>query len=1073
MDAAGAAGAAGAAAASSTSHGCSQPSATSPRAATTRATTTTTTTTTTRARPLHGLSDLDDARPLHTASVRPDTTLAHPKPIAHPLVPPLSHHSHDVHDARHAHHAHHLHPVPDHLLRSTSGSAARNIAQLEATAERLSMTSSIDDAIRELHAELKRSDSRRSARLGLSPPAPVDHLSASSLSSASRHLSARASIVSLNGAARHGGYSPAAFVMSPSTSLTSRLPSGSASSAAHGDVVTLEYILSRHGPGKCSVRSARSGRLSLAEISESDPVSLTRQAFDEADAAPPLEEQSPEALQLTRATTGGPASPSDAAFHQMSGHHAPAPQALSHDDYDSTAARVPQQQPGHASSYPGQAQRPASGHSTTTFEQARDAFIDFDGVHCEASDEQDSSPILHLEMSQPAAAPAAVPAGAPAHGPAQGPGPAPVPVSMARPTSFIDPSTGTNMLYYPARVPAMLNLPPKLSSKAKSAGGRDHRRSQVLDTMMDVNTPDMSTSPRGQHRRRSTQTSFGLGASSSEAPVKNSWLPDPVADHRNSFAALSSFGGPFDTLDPQGASRPDEKQPSLLAESREPSVRGEAVPDHLRRPERLSKALKNNNRKSVMSMLSSLPSQLRASAFFDVPSAAPDVEIKDGSAMATLDSILDASATAPVSAFTDHVFAGKLGAETYGKQTKQKKTPSSAVTGTGQAPPAVAKPSKRMSSMMWLGKHGSSHEDLEQKRPHSSLALASARVNDATVSGEPPTVNTADGGLWTGGESNDGQQQQGEETRTFEAAEDGEEEAEEQDDSYHGPPTTLLAELQLRKQQQKQRARNMGQGLPNSNYATLLEMDTVAETQKKNRQSRRVNLAWEGNDTALDQDESDDDDVPLAIIAAMQRGAKNLADLERPLGLMERREMEDNEPLSHRRARLQGVEPPPPPPAARSRASMMSLSASRLFEGVQPLQPEVLTPSATSQTPAEVEEIEDETLGNRRRRLATKDGELPKTRPVSSAFSAELLSQFGGAEESKPRAKSDRKEGDTKAGIVSDAAGEEEETLGQRRRRLQAEREAREREMGLGHPAGAPSHRAQEDGQRLSLANVL
>ncbi|KAG6009868.1 hypothetical protein E4U21_000970 [Claviceps maximensis] len=979
----------------------------------------------------------DDSRPLRTASVRADTTLAHPKPIAFP--PPLGRRP------------------PDSLVRS--GSATGNIAQLEATAERLSMTSSIDDAIRELHCELKRSDSRRSARLGLPTMASVDENSASSPSLASRHLTTRASILSLNSAARHGGYSPAGFVMSPNTSLTSRLPSGSSHSSARGDVITLDYILSRHGTARSSMRSVRSGKLSLAEISESDPVSLNQQAFDEADAAPPLEDQSPEALQLTRGTTEAPSSPPDALHHMMPDHHSLASQALDH-HYSTMASTRSAVQQNHAYTSRGQAQRPASVHSANTFEQARDAFIDFDGVHWEAPDEETLSHHTQQEVDSALTSPRPAPASAPA------------PVSMARPASFIDLSTGNNMLYYPARVPAMLNLPPKLSSNPKSAG-RDNRRSRICSAMTDADSPDLSTSPQRPRRlhRNSRHGNFGLASSSSEVPIRESWLPDPVADHRNSFAALSSFGGPFDALDPQGVPPADEKPPSLLAET-EFFDRGEAVPDyHLRRPERLSKA-STNNRKSVMSMLSNLPSQLRASAFFDFPSASPEIEIKNGSAMATLDSILDASATAPVSAFTDHPYAGKLGPETYGKQKKQKKMQSSAAATQAQAQAPLATPilPKKRSSMMWLSKRFSS-QDL-------------TKFDDASFSDDGrqrlSSVNPADKSIRAGAENsqvyNEQQQQEAAENEKKEEEEE-EEETEEQDDpdeSYYGPPTTLLAELQLRKQQQKQRVRNMGQGLPNSNYATLLEMDTIAETQKKNRQNRRVNLAWEAADAPLDQDETDDEDVPLAIIAAMQRGAKNLADLERPLGLMERREMEDNEPLSHRRARLQGIEPPPPPPLLRpaisQHPSMMSLSASRCFEGIQPLQPEAVTPGATSQTPVEVEEIEEETLGNRRRRLTTKDGELPKTRPVSSSFSAELLSQFGSPKESKTQAKDD-KEG----GPMADAAGEEEETLGQRRRRLQAEREARDREMGLGNAAAAQSQPGPDDRQqqRLSLANVL
>ena len=65
--------------------------------------------------------------------------------------------------------------------------------------------------------------------------------------------------------------------------------------------------------------------------------------------------------------------------------------------------------------------------------------------------------------------------------------------------------------------------------------------------------------------------------------------------------------------------------------------------------------------------MASLPPQLRASMFFDYPSTQQDIEVKGGSAVATLDSILDASAYAPVSAFTDHPIVGQVGPEVYGR----------------------------------------------------------------------------------------------------------------------------------------------------------------------------------------------------------------------------------------------------------------------------------------------------------------------------------------------------------------------------------------------------------------------
>jgi hypothetical protein len=100
---------------------------------------------------------------------------------------------------------------------------------------------------------------------------------------------------------------------------------------------------------------------------------------------------------------------------------------------------------------------------------------------------------------------------------------------------------------------------------------------------------------------------------------------------------------------------------------------------------------------------------------------------------------------------------------------------------------------------------------------------------------------------------------------------------------------------------------------------------------------------------------------------------------------MERRELEDNEPLSQRRERL------------------------RSHGGLQ-REPLRRTPDFDGATPEPVEDANP----------------LPSARPVSGDFSLELLHQFG----------------DPAAAPAAAPEEEEEETLGQRRRRLLAEREA-------------------------------
>ncbi|KFH41739.1 hypothetical protein ACRE_075400 [Hapsidospora chrysogenum ATCC 11550] len=922
--------------------------------------------------------------PLHTSSVLPGTKIAQPKPITLPSpgtstpLPIKPHH------------------LPEQTIRGAA--FADNVAQLEATAERLSTgTSSIGDAIRDLHAELKRSDSRRSSILAAhlraqsednssDPPPGVGQLK--------RHLSNSSSIVATNIAARYRGYLPGGLVMSGNNSPTGRLRSGSGNSSGRPGI-DAEPVLTRHGPGKASVRSVRSTKLSLAEISESEPTSLTKDAFDAADAAPPIEHDSNDNDVTIRPTEQDTTAVSGTeSFHKMLDESFN-PEAGSGDK----AAQAKREETA----------RPATSHSVNTLQEAQDAFVDFDGVHWEPDQEpflpQFEPPIPmvhdHPELPTPHLAPA----------------------TMVQPQSYIDPQTGQQMLYYPARVPALLNLPPKLSSKPK-AEQRQSRRSKVLSVMLDA-------------RQNSQEVEAKRRTGMPEAP-RQSFLPDPLAGHRGSFHALSQEKW----CDPEG------QEPTVQAA-------GQPGPDHepenesapLRRPQRLSRN-EPDNRKPRPSRPSNLPPQLRASAFFDLPPAAPEVEVKEGSAMATLDSMLDASTSAPVSAFTNHTFAGKLGSEVYGKEKKYKPKPSASSLAPEDP---VKEPKKKRSSRSWF-KRGSSHngEDKSEGRVRDSRSRSPSAASDIDVDTDVPETQRL-------AESADGESDRP--TGDADADESSEEESDD-DGAYTGQPTTLLAELQLRKQQQKQRTQPRAYG--QASHMTLLEMDAVAETQRKHRQTKRVNLAWEDPDAHADQNGSDDEDVPLAIIAAKHQGAKNMADLERPMGLMERREMEENEPLSHRRARLQGHKPVSM--ALPKRQSVATLSA-HLGGNAAHIRTTSSLPRSQATSEPEEPEVEGETLGERKRRLEAK--ELPRARPVSNTFSAELLSQFGDLDEAKDMGSNDK----NKENQVPAGAEEEEETLGQRRRRLQAEREAREREMSYNNLVGQPA--APAVSRRLSMADVL
>lgn len=347
--------------------------------------------------------------------------------------------------------------------------------------------------------------------------------------------------------------------------------------------------------------------------------------------------------------------------------------------------------------------------------------------------------------------------------------------------------------------------------------------------------------------------------------------------------------------------------------------------------------------------LSTAPPQLRASVFFDRPSATLEVEVKQDSAVATLDSILDASANAPVSAFTDHPYAGHVGSYVYGKSKRKTLTKDPG----GQ---------KERHSQHLMGHRHSTAVGDEHER---AVGSDDGRHKDHL------------GGSRYGDDSAQTDDSESEDESTSEGSEDEEEEPD-----YVGPPNTLLAELELRKQELKQRRRTALPVATPGMQTTLLEMDAMAQKKSEKRRQRPVTLAWDNRDTA------DDDDVPLAMLYPDKANAQND---DRPLGLMERRQLEENEPLSSRRARLRGE----PIPEKRPVTAHV----------VQPSEPEVESGD------------EGETLAERLRRLRDQN-------PKESDFAHELFAEF-----------------DNRAGITpkEPEVAPEEETLAQRRSRLQKE----------------------------------
>lgn len=445
--------------------------------------------------------------------------------------------------------------------------------------------------------------------------------------------------------------------------------------------------------------------------------------------------------------------------------------------------------------------------------------------------------------------------------------------------------------------------------------------------------------------------------------------------------------------------------------------------------------------------MSSLPPQLRASAFFDQAPTHLDVEVSHESAVSTLDSILDASAKAPVSAFTDHPFAGHVGAEVYGKSKNKKLAKNAAPAPVEKEKEKRKRLSKPMDSRQSLAPSENRMSRIFNfgNRSNSEVGKNGSAKNTPPRVSQDGTTNehhyAHDGtdetyrddrshsedenGYGERDDDADGEEEDSTEDSTEEEDEDEEDEEEDNELNYVGQPTTLLAELQLRKQEQKQRTKAAAVAYPNGMHSTLLELDAVRQIQHKTRQQRHVTLAWEASEKPDHHSTAggEDEDVPLGVLFPEN---KKTADENRPLGLMAKREIEENEPLSKRRARLRG-EPAP----VRSQPQRQSVLDMPLGDD-------------------EESENEGETLAQRVRRLK---GEEKRASIFGDDFASEIMSQLGGKlGDASPEAKSPP----------------EEETLGQRRKRLQAEKAAEAKAAG-----GAVDNPVPAMKTRRSMADIL
>ncbi|KAF2213972.1 hypothetical protein CERZMDRAFT_38716 [Cercospora zeae-maydis SCOH1-5] len=796
----------------------------------------------------------------------------------------------------------------------------------------------------------------------------------------SRASSYANSIVDVNTHARWGGYSPAAHIASPIGSLRSasihRAASGSKSSRLGHIVEPLQegrLLDSPFGPSSPSLYSQEHAiSRQTSHSSFARRYDLIAGQIEEALAtippSPPVEEQE--------------------------------------------RARMDQHDP---------IERP---HSADTFQEAELAFRDFDGVHYNPDTEEyvelDEEGHEIRRVSARTSAGTLGDMASMLRTPRQGrplssgrPMSSDRPMSSGRPMSmaFGAPPPGEDMVYYPAPVPRMLNMPKRLSQQPP---------------------------PHVQAKRRSEMLQAMPRANRESAP----WIP-PLG-----------IGEEEEEYDHTRNGRSDSHSTTM----EESHPRGML-----------------NQRMSTANRLN-MPPQLRASLFFQQQSVPHDVQVQNGSAVATLDAILASSANAPVTAFTDHPYAGDVRSTVYAPEKPLHNRRSTSITLNQMKPesPNNDQKSRRKSSIGNFFKRASTNldgETNERARPASRGSVLD--FNDGGNKLRKRRSQMSMGQMGAGDDLDDAERakpmsrqdlddssrrQSGLIGQAGNAEHTAEDETDRRPNSPHrlayaldegdqidqdfrdqqeredwdleepvfAQPSTLLAELQVRKAQLKSRNRTAATAFPNGMHSTLLQLDAVEAIEAQKRKKKKIALAWEDHQGNPDESEEDRDDVPLGMLFPSKSGNAhrkmgNEGDWDRPMGLMERREMEENEPLNHRRKRLN----PNAPPLNRGQTTP------RVHLAGQP------------DMPGEDEAEEGETLGQRRRRLAL-DGAITDVqqdgkRPVST-FSEDLLGQFGGLQVTNPDATVSDKS--TVKEQAAPAPVEENETLGQRAARLRREREA-------------------------------
>ncbi|KAM0716409.1 hypothetical protein Q7P37_007854 [Cladosporium fusiforme] len=884
-------------------------------------------------------------------------------------------------------------PTPTREPSFRKGAYTGNILRLEQSAEKMSEGGSdIGEEIRkmnELERQRSRQNSIQSSHQGDSIPgrtAPLAPLETTRSRTSSNYTQSAVSAVEANNVARWGGYSPSGFVTSPTGSVRS------------------------HGSWGMNRKPSVSSKLShmVEPIQEGRPLDSPLAPSLKSPLSNPSMSRQPS--QASVSSFGAKYDMISAQIQEQLDDVPPTPTRLGeippmHLDDMQEGVRDGEEQ-GEGTFKNSANTPPTRPRSADTFQEAELAFKDFDGVHFLPETEEivqvdeEGNEVRRVSartssgsMSMAAASLLRAPQG--------------------RPDSFAMPPPAENTTYYPAPVPRMLNLPKRLS-QMPSASVHAKRRDHIIGQL-----------PPGSRQ---------------SVP----WLSQTDLSGYNEQRRSGSGSQPGDH--PRGALN-----------------------------ERMS--------------MQNLPAQLRASVFFEQQSVPHNVELQNQSAVATLESILNASATAPVDAFTHHPFAGDVRNTHFAPERPTTRHSTNTLLAQTQSSELEAKNLKRRTTSLGnLLKRASSGDQLSDalKRPGSRGSMSVLDFNEggkrlqkrksrASMLDMQEQEETAHG-LRTPGDEVDlsgglvaqaengspvDERRQAENSRPATAmsggkmlteneqieadfreqgADEGASDGDEGEASFV-QPSTLLAELQVRKAQLKSRNRTAATAYPQGMHSTLLQMDAVLEIDKRKRQKQRIALAWE--DPALRQNEEEkgdeDDDVPLGMLYPSKNGLINRKlgderDWDRPLGLMEKRELENNEPLSSRRNRLRGGPALPRKPPVPVNSSQLNLA-------VQPPDDE-----------PEKEEEDGETLAQRLKRLRTKEALDSAVKGLSpgedgdrplSTWSNDVLSQFGGL---------DAKDGDESKGnpnrkslapLPAPTPEElENETLGQRRARLQREREA-------------------------------